>query len=556
MPASSLVLNELQVGIGQKPRWLEILNPGGGEVSLANVVVRVTAKGIGGAAPTESGVLEFNLGDSVDALPSGEVLLVGHLPPDPGGGKPPGPYFGLKMLDLGAAFVVPVCDVKLEILSPTGPIDLFKFDFCPAGAPPSGDAVWQTVLSLDPSHADICDNDGLATWCETTQVASPAKPTPGKINDHCDLDGDGYTLATGDCNDTSKQTSPIALETCNGIDDDCDDQTDEGAVAPVGTCLSQGVCAGPLPDGSPVASCKGKGGFVCTYPYGYESVSETLCDGFDNDCDGETDEDLLNACGGCGPPPVELCNGKDDDCDGETDELPDLSAQACGGPGVCQSAFAICTAEGPACALPAAYEVTETRCDGQDNDCDGATDEALGIGQSCIAGKGQCAASGVLGCGPDGTVQCVAVTGAPTEEVCGNNLDDDCDGGTDEDFGVGEQCAVGLGICRVYGKRVCRAEADGRPSTSSICLANPIAPDEADWCGNGLDDDCDGFTDEPGCTRVGVPDSGCSARATPLGAAPRSWAWSALALALLLLGRLLLARKGAQRLYSKSSSST
>ncbi len=548
MPANSLVLSELQVGIGAKPRWLEILNPGDEAVSLNNVVVRLTAKGIGGAAPTENGVLEFNLGDTVDALPSGEVLLIGHLPPDPGGGKPPGPYFGLSMLDMGPGFVLPVCDVKLEILSPSGPIDLFKYNLCAAGTPPSGDAVWQTAFSLDPAHADICDNDDVSTWCQTTAAGSPAKPTPGKPNDHCDLDGDGYTFATGDCDDANKQTSPIALEACNGVDDDCDGSTDEGAAAPVDTCLSLGICAGPLPDGSPVASCQGKAGFVCTYPYGYESVSETLCDGFDNDCDGETDEGLQNACGGCGPVPVELCNGKDDDCDGETDELPDLSAQACGGPGVCKTAHAICTPDGPACALPEAHQVTETRCDGLDNDCDGQTDEELGLGQDCTAGQGQCAAAGVLACAPDGAVRCVAVTAEPGAEVCGNNLDDDCDGETDEEFGIGEQCSVGLGICRVFGKRVCRATDDGSPSTSSICLANPTQPEDVEWCGNDLDDDCDGFTDEPGCTRVGAAEPSC--QSTPgagrSDAARGAW-W--------LLGMLAFGLTALRR-YSKSSSST
>lgn len=35
----------------------------------------------------------------------------------------------------------------------------------------------------------------------------------------------------------------------------------------------------------------------------------------------------LNACGVCGPPPVEACNGRDDDCDGSTDEA---DAEPCG----------------------------------------------------------------------------------------------------------------------------------------------------------------------------------------------------------------------------------
>ncbi len=48
--------------------------------------------------------------------------------------------------------------------------------------------------------------------------------------------------------------------------------------------------------------------------------SDEACDGEDNDCDGERDEGLINRCGSCGPAPQELCNGLDDDCDGLEDE--------------------------------------------------------------------------------------------------------------------------------------------------------------------------------------------------------------------------------------------
>lgn len=51
--------------------------------------------------------------------------------------------------------------------------------------------------------------------------------------------------------------------------------------------------------------------------------TEEVCDGADNDCDSEIDEGVLNACGTCGPAPAEICNGLDDNCDGSIDETWD-----------------------------------------------------------------------------------------------------------------------------------------------------------------------------------------------------------------------------------------
>jgi hypothetical protein len=182
---------------------------------------------------------------------------------------------------------------------------------------------------------------------------------------------------------------------CDGVDNDCDGVVDAGSEVPATfLCTKQaGVCQGaaiPCADGMP--------GQCDTADYqshdpGYQAV-ETQCDGLDNDCDGQVDEGLLNACGSCGSLPVEACDLVDNDCDGQTDEG---LRNACGDCG------------------PAAVEL----CDRVDNNCNGQTDEGL---------RNACG-----DCGP-----------APLERC--DKVDNDCDGQTDEGIDCSACVAPGVAI--------------------------------------------------------------------------------------------------------------
>ncbi|MFZ8973437.1 MAG: GMC oxidoreductase, partial [Pseudomonadales bacterium] len=78
-------------------------------------------------------------------------------------------------------------------------------------------------------------------------------------------------------------------ELCDGLDNDCDAQVDEQLSPPPElSCSPLGVCAGVSP------LCEGSAGFICPYPDVYQA-QESLCDRLDNDCDGLSDEALLDA---------------------------------------------------------------------------------------------------------------------------------------------------------------------------------------------------------------------------------------------------------------------
>ncbi|MFN3199400.1 MAG: MopE-related protein [Bradymonadia bacterium] len=309
-------------------------------------------------------------------------------------------------------------------------------------------------------------------------------------------------------------------ETCNGLDDDCDGSFDEG---PNGGALTE-VCytgaEGTLDQGLCRAGNRTCAGGAFGQCQNEITPRNERCDEADNDCDGSVDEDfdlgtacirglglcavegqlvcdverIGTTCGGAqGPSPVaELCNGLDDDCDGATDENFNNLGQPClSGIGAClaQGTFA-CSAGGDRVVCDAELGQPQPElCNGEDDDCDSFTDEnPTDVGQPCFAGVGICAVEGVVQC--DEIFErsfCDATPGEPGVETC-DGEDDDCDGNIDEDAIAGAPCSVGIGACEVQGATVCG------PDGEQVCDAVAGDP-QAEVC-NGVDDDCDGTTDE------------------------------------------------------------
>ena len=188
---------------------------------------------------------------------------------------------------------------------------------------------------------------------------------------------------------------------------------------------------------------------------------------------------------------AEVCDGADNDCDGQIDESPSDLAGVCetGRPGVCLVGHFVCS-EGVKTCIPDQVDTEET-CDALDNDCDGIIDEELPTTDT-VCGFGVCQNQGTIRC-VDGEDFNDCAAGPQGEEIC-DGLDNDCDDKTDELFiDLGEACVNGLGVCEALGSRICDEEM---PSQTRCGAVPSLQSPNGEQCGSGFDEDCDGIIDE------------------------------------------------------------
>jgi hypothetical protein len=248
----------------------------------------------------------------------------------------------------------------------------------------------------------------------------------------------------------------VVFETCNGVDDDCDTLVDEDFPS-LGQPCDNGLL-GPC-FGTGTYQCRAdETGVECVISPPAGTPSAEVCNGIDDNCNGQVDEGLTCQTP-CVPDPPEVCNGLDDDCDGAVDEEDPLLGLACGeDEGQCEPGQWICAVGELVCvgATGAASEM----CNGLDDDCDGVIDDDAecppdtwciegGCREECLQGEFPC--PGGYECESydvDGDTVRVCMPGACLEcepgEVCQDGqCVDPCE---DVSCGEGEDCV--LGVCQ------------------------------------------------------------------------------------------------------------
>lgn len=274
-----------------------------------------------------------------------------------------------------------------------------------------------------------------------------------------DLDGDGYdddSCGGTDCDDSDANVHPGGIETCDGVDEDCNGAIDDNAVG-AATWYRDA-------DGDSFGSVTTSQN-SCSQPSGYVSDA--------TDCNDRVSTIYPSA--------PEHCDNVDEDCDGTIDDNPvdptawyrDIDGDNYGDATVSQTS----------CIAPANYVVDGTDCDDRDaNSYPGATEIPYdGIDQDCDGSD----AVDLDGDGYDGTAaggsDCwdtnSGVHAGTPEQADG--VDEDCDGMVDE------------------GTSAYDDDGDGQTEDGGDCDdRDPNSAQDFEELPDGVDNDCDGIVDE------------------------------------------------------------
>ena len=310
---------------------------------------------------------------------------------------------------------------------------------------------------------DACDPDLDGDGVDNDKDNCKGKANPAQtdannngIGDACenDWDGDGIDNASDNCDWVVNKTQADMDK--DGVGDACDCDIDGDGVG--NTSAKVAGCPAPTATDN------------CTTVFNKDQADLDK-DGTGDACDSDIDGDGDNNTVDCAPKDqaisskgVESCNGKDDDCDGKTDEV---DAQGC----------SIWYFDG-------------------DGDGTGVSDK------QCL-----CAATTPYVAKQSGDCNDkVAEINPAAPEICGNGKDDNCNGSENDEDAKG--CTAwyfdgdGDGWGTATKKCLCTASGEFSAKKTGDCddKVQAISPAQPEKCKDGLDNDCDGDTDEAGCS--------------------------------------------------------
>ncbi len=363
-----------------------------------------------------------------------------------------------------------------------------------------------------PFAPELCD--GISNDCDEEVDEDPVDAGSFFI----DGDGDGFgglepvmlcvepdnAVENGtDCDDSTADINPDVEEVCNGLDDNCDEQIDPpgsmGEILVYPDVDNDDFGA----DGEGVLACEaGDNQVLVDGDCDDEQVTvnpgaDELCDGLDNDCDGEVDNDVVGL----------ATWYADSDSDDFGD--PENSVESCSQPQGYVSNSRDCD-DNARLVSPNGEEV----CNGVDDDCDeridiDATDATLVFPDEDQDGQGDADSNGEFTCEP-GDEPVLTATDCDdsndtvfegASELC-DGLDNDCNGRADD--GVEFQQWYedndedGFGG-DASGPPDCAPPVDGAVTTTGDCDdSDPsVYPGAEEILQDGIDQDCDGLDDLP-----------------------------------------------------------